>query len=84
MVNTQECRVCGKAFVPCNVTSGDIKAFNYRCCACSPECGAEYLRRVLIARGELVEEKKESEVVKEEITKETTEVVDALKMRHKK
>lgn len=47
---TIPCRVCGKMFVPCNKPSNVIGAFNYRSLACSPECGAEYLRRVQAAR----------------------------------
>jgi len=47
---TIPCRVCGKQFVPCNKTSSALGAFNYHSIACSPECGAEYLRRVQAAR----------------------------------
>ena len=47
---TIPCRVCGKMFVPCNKPSAVIGAFNYHSLACSPECGAEYLRRVQVAR----------------------------------
>lgn len=47
---TIPCRVCGKMFTPCNKTSSALGAFNYREVACSPECGAEYLRRVQVAR----------------------------------
>lgn len=47
---TIPCRVCGKLFVPCNKTSSALGAFNYHSVACSPECGAEYLRRVQEAR----------------------------------
>lgn len=47
---TIPCRVCGKMFVPCNKPSAVIGAFNYHSLACSPECGAEYLRRVQAAR----------------------------------
>lgn len=47
---TIPCRVCGKMFVPCNKPSNVIGAFNYHSIACSPECGAEYLRRVQAAR----------------------------------
>lgn len=47
---TVSCRVCGKLFVPCNKSSASLGAFNYRSIACSPECGAEYLRRVQEAR----------------------------------
>ena len=49
-VHTIPCRVCGKMFTPCNKTSGALGAFNFREVACSPECGAEYLRRVQVAR----------------------------------
>lgn len=49
-VHTIPCRVCGKMFTPCNKTSSALGAFNYREVACSPECGAEYLRRVQAAR----------------------------------
>ena len=49
-VHTIPCRVCGKMFTPRNKTSGALGAFNYREVACSPECGAEYLRRVQVAR----------------------------------
>lgn len=48
--HTIPCRVCGKMFTPCNKTSNALGAFNYREVACSPECGAEYLRRVQAAR----------------------------------
>lgn len=51
---TVSCRVCGKKFVPCNKPSSVLGAFNYRAVACSPECGAEYLRRVQEARGQTV------------------------------
>ena len=47
---TAVCRVCGKQFVPCNKSSVSLGAFNYHSIACSPECGAEYLRRVQEAR----------------------------------
>lgn len=50
------CRVCGKLFVPCNKSSNALGAFNYREVACSPECGAEYLRRVQAARQKITKE----------------------------
>lgn len=52
---TIPCRVCGKSFVPCNKTSSALGAFNYHAVACSPECGAEYLRRVQTARQQSTE-----------------------------
>lgn len=45
------CRVCGKAYEACrtmmNRTAG---VFRWQEVACSPECGAEYLRRINEAR----------------------------------
>ena len=48
--NIAFCRVCGKEFVPCGKSAAEIGAFNYREVACSPECGQEYLKRVLEGR----------------------------------
>ena len=53
---TVSCRVCGKLFVPCNKSSASLGAFNYHSIACSPECGAEYLRRVQAARNQSEQE----------------------------
>lgn len=47
----KQCPICGKRFVPCGT---DLSAFNWRRVACSPECGKEYFRAVLEARGEIV------------------------------
>lgn len=60
---TIPCRVCGKMFVPCNKPSAVIGAFNYHSIACSPECGAEYLRRVQAARHESTVEKTPDAIV---------------------
>lgn len=40
-----KCRVCGKDYTPCRavVQNG---VFRWQAVACSPECGAEYLRRI--------------------------------------
>ena len=53
---TIACRVCGKQFVPCNKSSASLGAFTYHSIACSPECGAEYLRRVQAARNQSEQE----------------------------
>lgn len=49
-----KCRVCGKEFKKCRSSSNG--AFNWKEVACSPECGAEYLRRVIEARTLVVKE----------------------------
>ena len=45
------CRVCGKEYPACySLRRGDT-TFRWQEVSCSPECGAEYLRRILISRG---------------------------------
>ena len=40
------CRVCGKSYEACRTMSKTAGVFRWQEVACSPECGAEYLRRV--------------------------------------
>lgn len=47
------CRVCGKEYEACHTLAPMINTFRWQEVACSPECGAIYLRDVLRARGEL-------------------------------
>ena len=47
---TRICRVCGKQYVACATPNYGV--FRYTDVACSKECGQEYLRQVLEARGE--------------------------------
>lgn len=44
------CRVCGKSYAACRTMSKAAGVFRWQEVACSPECGAEYLRRVTEAR----------------------------------
>lgn len=45
------CRVCGKEYEACRTAmSRAAGVFRWQEVACSPECGAEYLRRVTEAR----------------------------------
>lgn len=44
------CRVCGNKYEACH-TNTVKNTFRWQDVACSPECGAEYLRRVQQARG---------------------------------
>lgn len=59
------CRVCGKLFIPCGKTSAMIGAFNYREVACSPECGKEYMRRVIESRQVKTEKSKKLKIDKD-------------------
>lgn len=43
------CRVCGKQYKACRTPNPD-GVFRYKEVTCSPECGQEYLRRVLEER----------------------------------
>lgn len=40
------CKVCGKMYTPCVDCERDNSVFHWRVVACSPTCGAEYLRRI--------------------------------------
>lgn len=46
---TKVCRVCGKAYEVCQ-TSKMTNTFRWQEVSCSPECGAEYLRRIKLSR----------------------------------
>lgn len=46
----KKCRVCGKDYEACRAMSRTAGVFRWQEVACSPECGAEYLRRVTQAR----------------------------------
>jgi len=52
MAAKMTCRVCGKTYEACNTMLAP-KRFAWKKVACSPECGQEYLRRIMISRGEL-------------------------------
>lgn len=43
------CRVCGKEYSACSSSLGDT-VFRWRNVACSPSCGAEYVRRIQLSR----------------------------------
>lgn len=40
-----KCRVCGKEYTPCRTAVAN-GVFRWQAVSCSPECGAEYLRRI--------------------------------------
>ena len=46
----RKCRVCGRNYEACRTMSKTAGVFRWQEVACSPECGAEYLRRVTEAR----------------------------------
>lgn len=49
MAYEKTCRVCGKKYEACR-TSKISKIFRWQDVSCSPECGAEYLRRIEASR----------------------------------
>lgn len=51
MANKVVCRVCGKVYDACN-SQPVFGEFRWKDVACSPECGAEYLRRIRESRKE--------------------------------
>ena len=72
------CRVCGKEYEACHTLRPNLNGeFRWQEVACCEEHGAEYLRRVLEARGErpaepVKEEPKKAEPPKEETPKKRT------------
>lgn len=44
------CRVCGKEYEPCRTASRRPNVFHWQEVACSPECGAIYLQRIIESR----------------------------------
>lgn len=47
------CRVCGRAYEACRtMMNAAAGVFRWREVACSPECGAEYLRRISESRSQ--------------------------------
>lgn len=60
------CKVCGKEYEACHTLRPNLNnEFRYQDVACSPECGAIYLSRVLEARGIKQESAVEPKVVEE-------------------
>ena len=46
----QICRVCGAEYQACRSANAGDGMFHWQEVACSPACGAEYLKRVLAGR----------------------------------
>ncbi len=44
------CRVCGKEYEPCRTATRRPNVFHWQEVACSPECGAIYLHRIIESR----------------------------------
>ena len=52
-IGTKVCKVCGKEYEACRTLRPNLdNEFRWNEVACCPEHGAEYLRRVLAARGQ--------------------------------
>lgn len=81
-----KCRVCGKKYKGCRTSHPNDGVFRWQDVACCPEHGAEYLRQVLEARGELVSEpERKTEEVKATAKKsESTEATDNVVKAEKK
>lgn len=56
------CKVCGKEYPYCG-TKSVPGVFRWQDVACSPECGAEYLRRVQLSRGIKLEKEPEKYII---------------------
>lgn len=73
---TRICKACGKEYEACRTPNWGV--FRWRDVACSIECAEKYFHDVMVARGEIEDEKPEevsltkstSEVLSKEITTE--------------
>ena len=74
----KECRVCGKVYEACASAAKPGQVFRWQEVACSPECGAEYLRRVQEARTPVVEEKKPRRVKQSPVVEKAVVAPDAV------
>ncbi len=50
------CKVCGQEYEACHTLRPITGEFRWQDVACCPEHGQEYLRRIMISRGQLREE----------------------------
>lgn len=80
MAATKACRVCGKQYKACRTANKLDGVFHWQEVACSPECGAEYLRKVTEARNPaptvVRKSKKHSEPVLEAAIEEVNDSVE--------
>lgn len=54
-IGTKTCKTCGKQYKVCHTPRRKKNMFRWQDVACSPECGSEYFKAVLIARGQYTE-----------------------------
>lgn len=82
------CRVCGKEYEGCKTPHPIDNTFRWQDVACSKECGAEYLRSVMIARGLITDnqsDKADANLNEEQTVVEAEQpVVTAKRTRKKK
>lgn len=75
MSQKKQCRTCGKDYEPCRSIGLKNGIFRWREVACSPECGAIYLRRIQESRGLIPQETKKSRSEKTEVNPVEVEIV---------
>lgn len=66
------CRVCGRPYEACRTVNDALGVFRWQEVACSPECGAIYLRKLNESRG-IHAEKPTAEPVGKSVVKSDTE-----------
>lgn len=59
-IGIKVCKVCGREYEACHTLRPNNGEFRWQDVACCPEHGAEYLRAIMISRGEIVEQAEES------------------------
>lgn len=81
-IGTKICKVCGKPYEACHTLRPNLNSeFRWQDVACCPGHGQEYLRRILISRGQLPQEEPaqaEAKPVKKTARKKKTETAPAI------
>lgn len=72
-----KCRVCGKEYPACHSLRRGDTTFRWQAVACSPECGAEYLRQINLSRGIEQPEQEQPVVVEKPSRKRRAKKSDA-------
>lgn len=67
-IGIKVCKVCGREYEACRTLRPNLNnEFRWQDVACCPEHGAEYLRRVMAARGAAAPQEKEPEPPKRNV-----------------
>lgn len=84
-IGTKVCRVCGKEYEACHTLRPNLNSeFRWQDVACCAEHGAEYLRQIMISRGQLPDTPEQAEQTADAPVEAPAQAKAAKKRRGKK